>query len=121
VEFKTIDQVPPKTKGEKGKDRVKDIDSALDWCRIKEVKRSGVEENSPAFNKIAREIEGALDWIRTDRVSPDDADLLPDFSKIESIPVACRTPKERNKEADDVLSWIRNKKVDSFDPAKEGR
>jgi hypothetical protein len=91
-EFKKIDQVLPKKKGEKGKDRVKDIESALDWCRIKEVKPSGVDEDSPAFNKIAREIEGALDWIRTDRVSPEDADVLPDFSQIESIPVSRRRP-----------------------------
>jgi hypothetical protein len=91
-QFKTIDQVPPKKKGEKGKDRVKDIKSALDCCRIKDLKPSGVDEDSPAFNKSAREIEGALDWIRTDRVSPGDANLLPDFSKIESILVSRRRP-----------------------------
>jgi hypothetical protein len=36
-EFKMIDQVPPKKKGATGKDHAKDIDSSLDWCRIKEV------------------------------------------------------------------------------------
>jgi hypothetical protein len=50
------------------------------------------DEDSSAFNKIAREIEDALDWMRNDRVSPDDADSLPDFSKIGSIPVSRRTP-----------------------------
>jgi hypothetical protein len=63
MEFKKIDQVPPKKKDEKGKYRVKDIEIALAWCRIKEVKPSGVDEDWPAFNKIARKIEGALDWI----------------------------------------------------------
>jgi hypothetical protein len=67
---------------------------------IHEVKPSCVDEDSPAFNKIAREIEGALDWIRNDGVSPDDADLLPDFSQIELIPVSRRTPYERKKDAD---------------------
>jgi hypothetical protein len=77
----------------KGKARAKDIESALDWCTNKEVKPSCVDEDSPAFNKIVREIEGALlDWMRNDGVSPDDADRLPDFSKIESIPVSRRTP-----------------------------
>jgi hypothetical protein len=33
-----MDKVPPKKKGEKRKDRAKDIESALDWCRNKEVK-----------------------------------------------------------------------------------
>ncbi len=37
-EFKKIDQLLPKKKGEKRKDRAKDIESALDWCRNKEVK-----------------------------------------------------------------------------------
>jgi hypothetical protein len=91
-QFKTINLVPPKKKGEKGKDHAKDIESALYWCSTKRVKPSCVDEDSPAFNKIAREIEGALDWIRTDGVSPEDADLLPDFSKIESIPVSSRGP-----------------------------
>jgi hypothetical protein len=91
-QFKTIDQVPPKKKGEKGKDRAKDIESALDWCRNKEVKPSCVDGDSVAFNKIAREIEDALDWMRNDGVSPDGADSLPDFSKIGSIPVSRRTP-----------------------------
>jgi hypothetical protein len=54
----------------------------VDWCRIKEVKPSGVDEDSPAFNKIAREIEGASDWIRTDRVSPEDADLIPTSARL---------------------------------------
>jgi hypothetical protein len=79
-------------KAKKGKARAKDIESALDWCRNKKVKPSGVDEDSPAFNKIVREIEDALDWIRTDGVSPHVADRLPDFSQIESIPVSRRTP-----------------------------
>jgi hypothetical protein len=37
-EFKKNDQVLPKKKGENGKDRAKDIESALDWCRNKKVK-----------------------------------------------------------------------------------
>jgi hypothetical protein len=54
---------------------------------------------------IARALEGALDWMRNDGVSPDDADLLPDFTQIESIPVSRRKPEER-KDADDLLPWI---------------
>jgi hypothetical protein len=70
----------------KGKDRAKDNESALDLCRNKEVKPSCVDEDSPAFNKISSDIEDALDWMRNDGVSPDDADSLGDYSKIESIP-----------------------------------
>jgi hypothetical protein len=55
-------------------------------CRNKEVKPSCVDEDSPALNKISSEIEDALDWMRNDGVSPDDADSLGDFSMIESIP-----------------------------------
>jgi hypothetical protein len=47
-----------------------------------------VDEDSSAFNKIAREIDDALDWMRNDGVSSDDADSLPAFSKIGSIPVS---------------------------------
>jgi hypothetical protein len=65
------------------------------------------DEDSPAFNKCAHEIKGALDWIRNDGVSTDDADVLTDFSQIESIPVSRRTPSERKKDAKDLLSWIR--------------
>jgi hypothetical protein len=65
-EFKAIDQVLPKKKGEKGKDRAKDIETALDWFRNKEVKPSVVDEDSPAFNKIARVIENALGWMQND-------------------------------------------------------
>jgi hypothetical protein len=36
-EFKKIDQVLPKKNGEKGKDRVKEIESALDLNRKKKV------------------------------------------------------------------------------------
>jgi hypothetical protein len=62
-----------------------------------------VDEDSSAFNKIAREIEDASDWTRNDGVSPDDADSLRVFSKIGSIPVSRRTPQGRKKDADDVL------------------
>jgi hypothetical protein len=75
-----------------GKALAKDIESALDWCKIKEVKSSCVDENSPVFHKIARVIEGTLEWMQNKGVSPDDADRLLDCSQIESIPVARRTP-----------------------------
>jgi hypothetical protein len=107
VEFKTFDQVLPKKKCEKGKDRVKDIETALDWCRKKEVKSSGVDEDSPTFNNIANEIEDASDWMRNDGVSLDVPDRLPAFSQIETIPVSRRAPHERKKDAADLLSWIR--------------
>jgi hypothetical protein len=56
-----------------------------------------VDEDSSAFNKIAREIEDAFDWMRNDGVSPDDADSLRVFSKIESIPDPVEHPKSERR------------------------
>jgi hypothetical protein len=49
-EFKKIDQMLPKKKGESPQDRDRDIESGLDWCRNLGVTPLGVDEDSPAFS-----------------------------------------------------------------------
>jgi hypothetical protein len=57
----------------------------------------------------AREVEGALDWMRNNGVSPDDADSLDTFKQVGTVPTSGRTPEQRGKDLDDTLNWLRNK------------
>ena len=68
---------------------MRDIESGLDWCRNKGVMSSGVDEDSPAFNKIG------------------------------SLPVSRRSPEDRQKDVDNAMTWLRNGKNDSDDPTDE--
>jgi hypothetical protein len=64
----------------------------------------------------AREIEGALDWMRNNGVSPMDDELNPSFSQLPSVPVSNRSPEDRKKETDNVLNWLRNPQDQKLDP-----
>jgi hypothetical protein len=67
----------------------------------------------------AHEIEGALDWMRNNGVSPDDGNALKTFNKAGSIQVSHCTPEERKKDAGVILAWMRNRKPKSLDPTQE--
>jgi hypothetical protein len=51
-DFKKIDQLLPKKKGQKPEDRAKEIEGALDWMRNKGMKPSDDGDDVPAFNKL---------------------------------------------------------------------
>jgi len=51
-QFKKIDQMLPRKKNQRTKDRANDIESALDWCRNNGVRPGDEDGNVPGFNKI---------------------------------------------------------------------
>ena len=64
----------------------------------------------------ARDIEGAMDWMRNIGVKPDEDFLPPKFEKLNSVPTSKRTPEQRVKDVDDVMNWMRNGKPEKEDP-----
>lgn len=70
------------------------------------------KRNQPPEDR-ARLLEGALDWIRNNGVDS----FLEDLPG--ALPVSRRTPEQRMKDADDVLTWMRSKKDDLLDPSGE--
>jgi hypothetical protein len=61
----------------------------------------------------ARDIEGALDWLRSKAPgAADDDDSIPLFDKIGSVSMSRRSPEQRAKDLDDALNWMRNKGKD---------
>jgi hypothetical protein len=52
----------------------------------------------------AREIEGALDWMRNKSLSHQDAIVVEKLNKLPSVPVSRRTLKQRAKDLDDNLA-----------------
>ena len=73
--------------------------------------------------------------MRSKGVSPHDEDALEQFSKLPSVHVSHRTPKQRGKDLEYSLNWLRNKgkdddvndatgefrKLDSVLPKKRGQ
>merc|ERR1712106_326118 len=170
-DFTRVDQMIPKKKGQKPKDRARDIESALDWMRNHDVSpddeefvdefeklgsipmtrrtpeersqeeddimnwlRSGKSESDDPtgdFTRVdqmlpkkksqkkkdrARDIEGALDWMRSNGVSPaDDAESTPRFSTLPSVQMSRRTPEGRKNDVDAIMNWLRNPEDDSLD------
>ena len=119
--------------------RAKDLSDALNWIRKGKSKKDKKYDPNGEFRKLdkllpkkrdqneddrAREIEGALDWMRDNDVSPDDDDVIDKFSAIGSIPLSKRTPEQRAKDLSDALNWMRNKAGDvnnTMDPSGEFR
>ena len=85
-EFKKIDQLLPKNKGQSKRDRAKDIEMAIDWLRNKGFSPETDDSEVPGFDKL-----GAVS-----------------FSK--------RSPEVRSGDIGDILTWLRNGKNDSDDP-----
>jgi len=48
-----------------------------------------------------------------------DDELNPSFSQLPSVPVSKRSPQDRKKETDSVLSWLRNPQDQKLDPTEE--
>eukprot|EP00536_Pseudo-nitzschia_multiseries_P019205 jgi/Psemu1/59493/gm1.59493_g len=101
--------------------RLRDLSNAIEW--IKNGKgRNMKDDSSGDFQKLdkllpkkrgqtaeerGRAIEGTLDFLRSNNVSlDDDDDIVDKYSELGSIPVALRTPEQRNKDLHDVLNWI---------------
>ena len=115
--------------------RKKDLDDIMAWTRNG---KKASDDPTGSFNKVdqilprkkgqspddrAHEIENAIDWMRSNGVSPIQEDVSGAFKKIGSLPVARRTPEQRKKDTDDCLNWLRNKgkNDDLLDPTGEFR
>jgi hypothetical protein len=67
----------------------------------------------------ARDIEGALDWMRNRGVEPSDESPEGTFEKLGSFPISRRSPEERSGDVDDIMTWMRTNKDDQDDPTGE--
>ena len=54
----------------------------------------------------AREIEGALDWMRNNDVQPEDEGTAGVFGKLPLFASAQRSPEEREKDLEEILGWM---------------
>jgi len=103
--------------------RLKDLDNSINWIRKGKGKSQKYDPNGD-FRKLdkllpkkrsqtpeerAREIEGALDFLRSSDASPSDDDVVDRYSDLGFIPVSSRTPEQRHKDLQDIMNWIRHK------------
>jgi hypothetical protein len=73
--FRKIDQMLPRKKGHTPRGRCNGIESALNWSRNQGTVPIGDEEAVPAFNHVG------------------------------SVPISRRSPEDRQKDVDNVLTW----------------
>merc|ERR1711935_1144789 len=85
-EFTKVDQFLPEKKGQKPKERAREIENTLDWMRSAALKPSA------------------------------ELDIPLGFEKLGSVPISRRTPEERKRDVDDVMNWLRNGKPEFDDP-----
>ena len=127
-EFKKIDSMLPRKKGQTPLDRAKEIESALDWCRNKNVLPSD-EPNVPGFEKMPsipvskrspedrkQDTDDILNWLRKGK--PSELDTPNDeFAKIDQLlpQKKGQSPKDRAKEIESALDWIRQHNVSPDD------
>jgi hypothetical protein len=120
-EFKKIDQLLPKKKGQKSKDRAKEIESALNWSRNN---NTDTDEDAPAFNKLGpipmslctpedrqNDVDDVVTWLRNGK--EDSEDPMGEFKKLDQILPQKRlqTPEDRAKDIEGVMDWARNNNV----------
>jgi hypothetical protein len=74
----------------------------------------------PKKRAQTRDIEGALDWLRSKAPGAAGDDSIPSFYKIGSVPMSRRSPKQRAQDLKDALNWTRNK-GDANDPTGDFR
>ena len=78
------------------------------------------KKKGQAAEDRARDIEGALDWLRSKEPGADEdtrlASMQPEF-----VSLSRRTPQERTKNLDEILSWCRSGGNKSKDPTGEFR
>jgi hypothetical protein len=71
----------------------------------------------------AREIEGALDWLRSKTVGRAGSEPSPGFGKVPQMKMSMRSPEERTRDltVSSALNWIRKGKGKSkkYDPSGE--
>ena len=56
-----------------------------------------------------------MDWCRNNNVTPTDEPTVPWFEKMPSIPLSKKSPEDREKVVDDIISWLRAGKPNELD------
>ena len=81
------------------------------------------KKKRPTPEDRAREIEGALDWLRTQGAGLVEDESIPSLGKVNTVDISRRTPEARAKDLEDSLNWISNKgnDGDSNDPTRDFR
>ena len=128
-DFKMVNSIPMSQRTPE--ERSKDLTNVLNWLRTNGVDDYNTNDPNGDFTRLnnllpdksgqtledrARDIEGVLDYTRNHNISTDD-DILPALSKTGNLPISRRSPEERKKDVNDVLSWIRGDKVSALDPS----
>jgi len=127
--FKKLPSVPVSKRTPE--ERINDIQAIMKWMRHpqdKSLDPSGEftrvhhmlpKKEGQKLKERAREIEGALDWMRNKGVKPSEEAPVGTFEKLGSILVSRRTPEERKGDVDAVMKWMRSGRSDSLDPTGE--
>jgi hypothetical protein len=132
-DFETVASVGVTTRS--AEQRTSDLDDALNWLRHKG-EDDGKYDPTGEFCKLdgmlpvrrkqskeerAREIRGALDWLRSMNVGCSGPELVPGFGKVPPMKMSKRSPEERTRDLRSAFNWIRKGKGKSkkYDPSGE--
>lgn len=131
-DFKKIDQVLPRRKGEEVDDRARSIESVMDWCR-----NNKIDPEDPAvalaFKKVgqapfsrrtpeqrARDLADTMNWMRNKGKDDKTSDPTGDFRKLDAIlpRKAGQSAEDRSRQIESSLDWIRSSepKIDQESP-----
>ena len=121
-DFKKIDRLLPRRKGEDPSDRARSIESVMDWCR-----NMGVDPEdslvASQFDKAgqapfsrrtpeqrARDLADTMNWIRNKGKDDKTSDPTGDFRKLDALlpRSAGQSPEDRSRQIESCLDWIRN-------------
>lgn len=134
-EFKKMNSLLPKKRGQSKSDRAKEIEQALDWCRYHGVDMADAVM-TPFFEKVpsigatgstpderAKDLQDALNWLRNKEKDESFGDPMGEFRKLDKLLPIKRgqTPEERAREIEGAIDWIRSKEAnlayDETDPS----
>ena len=78
-------------------------------------------KKSQSMEKRGREIEGALDWLRSITAGCAGSEPVPSFGKVPYMKMSTRSPEERARDLSSALKWIRKGKGKNkkYDPSGE--
>merc|ERR1712146_329813 len=108
--------------GRSPEQREEDADDILSWLRqgqpdsldptgeFKKINQLLPPKDGQRPEDRANEIESALDWSRNSSPKDVEDNETPPFEQLASVPVTRRSPVEREKDTDDILTWIRQGK-----------
>ena len=121
-EFRKLDAMFPKKKGQTPEERARILEGALDWMRNSQIspydptlppsfgKVGTVEVSQRTPEQRAKDLGDVLNWIRKKGQADGIMDPTGDFRKLDSVlpRKAGQTAEERAREIEGALDWCRN-------------